>query len=117
MFPDSGKDGSGLGSRSDSRTGSGSSNGSSSTSSSSSGSSSSTEEDEPVMLAKLKNAMRQVKAEHLAEPARTQKRKPHFKIQTKGRPPLALPPRQTRHEKHKASDANAHSLVIPEEFL
>ena len=58
VSPDSGKDGSGSGSRSDGKTGSGSNNGSCSWSSSSSGNSSNTEENELAKGAKLKSALR-----------------------------------------------------------
>ena len=107
MSPDSGKGRSGSGSEP-------SSSGSSSTSTSvgSSSSSGDTEQDEPSKLAKTKSALRTVKSEEVfARP-----KKPHFFVETSGRPPLKLPTRATRQEKHQSSDAHQRSLQILEEF-
>ena len=92
MSPDSGKGRSGSGSEP-------SSSGSSSTSTSVSSSSNSgdTEQDEPSKLAKTKSALRTVKSEEVV----ARPKKPHFFVETSGRPPLKLPTRATRQEKHK----------------
>ena len=89
MSPDSGKGRSGSGSEPSS---SGSS--STSTSVSSSSSSSDTEQDEPSELAKTKSALRTVKSEEVV----ARPKKPHFFVETSGRPPLKLPTRATRQE-------------------
>ena len=109
MSPDSGKGRSRSGSGSEST-----SSGSNSTSTSVSGSSNSgdTEQDEPSKLAKTKSALRNVKLEELVARAK----KPHFYVETSGRPPSLLPTRATRQEKHKSSDAHQRSLQILEEF-
>ena len=108
MSPDSGKGMSGSGSEP-------SSSGSSSTSTSVSSSSNSgdTEQDEPSKLAKTKSALRIVKSEEVV----ARPKKPHFFVETSVRPPLKLPTRATRQEKHKSSDAHQRSLQILEEFL
>ena len=108
MSPDSGKGRSGSGSEP-------SSSGSSTTSTSGSSSSNSgdTEQVEPSKLAKTKSALRTVKSEEVV----ARPKKPHFFVETSGRPPLKLPTRATRQEKHKSSDAHQRSLQILEEFL
>ena len=110
MSPDSGKGRSRSGSGSES---SSSSSSSTSTSGSSGSKSSDTEEDEPSKLAKTKSALRTVKSEEVA----ARPKKPHFFVETSGRPPRLLPTRATRQEKHKSSDAHQRSLQILEEFL
>ena len=110
MSPDSGKGRSKVGSDSES-----SSSGSSSTSTSVSSSSNSgdTEQDEPSKLAKTKSALRTVKSEEVV----ARPKKPHFYVETSGRPPRVFPTRATRQEKHKSSDAHQRSIQILEEFL
>ena len=109
MSPDSGKGRSRSGSGSQST-----SSGSSSTSTSVSGSNrGDTEQDEPSKLAKTKSALRTVKSEEVV----ARPKKPHFYVETSGRPPRVLPTRATRQEKHKSSDAHHRSIQILEEFL
>ena len=99
MSPDSGKGRSRSGSGSES-----SSRGSSSTSTSVSSSSNNgdTEGDEPSKLAKTESALRTVKSEEVVG----RLKKPHFYVETSGRPPRVLPTRATRQEKHKSSHAH-----------
>ena len=108
MSPDSGKGRSGSGSEPSS-----SGSNSTSTSVSSSSNSGDTEQDEPSKLAKTKSALRTVKSEEVV----ARPKKPHFFVETSGRPPLKLPTRATRQEKHTSSDAHQRSLQILEEFL
>ena len=109
MSPDSGKGRSRSGSGGES-----SSSGSSSTSTSvgSSSNNGDTEQDEPSKLAKTKTALRNVESEEVVARAK----KPHFYVETSGRPPRVLPTRATRQEKHKSSDAHQRSLQFLEEF-
>ena len=98
MSPDSGKGRSRSGSGSES-----SSSGSSSTSTSvSSINGGDTEQDEPSKLAKTKSALRTVKSEEVV----ARPKKPHFYVETSGRPPRVLPTRATRQEKHKSCVAH-----------
>ena len=105
VSPESGKGRSGSGSE-PSSSGSGSS--STSTSVSSSSNSGDTEQDKPSKLAKTKSALRTVKSEEVV----ARPKKPHFFVETPRRPPLKLPTRATRQEKHKSSDAHQRSLQI-----
>ena len=112
MSPDSGKRRSRLGSGSES-----SSNGSSTSTSTSVSSSSSgdAEQDEPSKLAKTKSALCTVKSEEVV----ARPKKPHFYVETSGRPPRVLPTKYqgNRQEKHKSSDAHQRTIQILEEFL
>ena len=109
MSPDSGKGRSKSGSGRES-----SSSGSNSTSTSVSRSNSGdTEQDEPSKLAKTKSALRIVKSEEVV----ARSKKPHFYVDTSGRPPRVLPTRATRQEKHTTNDAHQQSIQILEEFL
>ena len=122
MSPDSGKgrSRSGSGSESSSNVSSSTStsvnssvSSSSSTSVSSSSNSGVTKQDKPSKLAKTKCALRNVKSEEVVARAK----KPHFYVETSGRPPRVSPTKATRQEKHKRSDARQRSLQILEEFV
>ena len=64
-------------------------------------------------MAKTKSALRTVKSEEVV----ARPKKPHFYVETYGRPPRVLPTRATRQDKHKSSDAQHRSIQILEEFL